>query len=59
MAGNIDRFFDVVYVKGLGKAYRCKICYAKHKHEFLVVSEEDALRHLKYHEVLKLEQKRE
>ena len=45
----INRFFDIVYREGLGRCFRCKICYNRFGKEFIVVGVADARRHIEAH----------
>ncbi|RLF08436.1 MAG: hypothetical protein DRJ60_00455 [Thermoprotei archaeon] len=45
----INKFFDVVHREGLGKVFRCKICYNRFNKEFIVVGLADAKRHIEAH----------
>jgi len=45
----INKFFDVVHREGLGRVFRCKICYNRFGKEFIVVGVADARRHIEAH----------
>jgi len=47
----VEELFTVVERHGLGRVLKCKLCQAKFNKEFIVVSANDAERHLVSHEL--------
>lgn len=47
----VEDLFVVVEREGLGRALKCKLCAVKFNKEFIVVSSNDAERHLQAHQL--------
>jgi len=51
MSGEIEKYFVLTVLRGLGKVWRCKICSQRFNRDFIVVGINDAKRHLEAHQM--------